>query len=1852
MRHTIAATTILALVATVLFTTSPAQGQFTAYNDCVHGGSPPNTTIYSAYMGDGGGFEDPNGFLKDFTTGLYTSVWVELTGSNITGSISAAPNAGTDAYDVFNSKVNLGDWSTSYNSSSLDWYYEVTFTGLDPSKSYEFVTTGNRNSSSYDGNGSASRWTKFSIIGADAYTNASTPGVVEVSADVVKFNTGYNTVNGYVARWTGIRSGADGSFSVRSENVGADGPGEPNKSYGMEGFMLVESAGGPPGPVHNLDTDEYFATIQAAIDDPDTSDGHTIEIAAGTYNENAIHVNKALTIVGAGMGDGAGDTIINGGAAVALYPDVDDITITDLRIQEATQAVRFEKTGATIDNTELARVALVNNTSRGIEIHNATTVTNLRIIDSLFDNNVVGIRLASSAMGDGITITGTTFQNHSDPDSGIGFYQANDGSTGIVRNLHVDDCTFTDSGFAALYMEEAQDVLVENSVFSGNARDFYIWKAYSVAPVSNVVVRHNDFLGSTSRAVALGFYGPDAVQGVSVVENNIIGGLRALSFDADPTTTGIDTIHVNRNSFVVTGDELFAYCYEAGESWVLDLSNNFWGGTDPSLVTVDPYVYPDPSCSATAIDMFDFTPMIDSGVDLDGGVPGFVPDLSALTVHAAGGQSGASGRIQEAVDLVTGSTVNMAPGTYEEQVHVTTDDVDIVGSGSGDNPTVDSIIRSPASLTWYFTTSGNNYPIVGFDGVTGGSLQDLRVDGLGRGNANYRFVGVGFWNAGGDIADCVITNIQDTPFSGAQHGVGIYAYNSGGGPYTINVSGTTVDEFQKTAMALSGDNLTANVLDCAVVGEGATGITAQNGIQIGFGAGGTVSDCSVSGIGYTGTNWGASGMLFYQGTDVDVTGTCSVTDCQGSVVYQETDGSVSGVVVNADDIDSAEGISVRDYGYALGSGGLLAPPPVAPFDETLSSDGGLRGAATSVSVSDVTLIGTHHAGTYGVAVWSLGDNVTATITGSTIQDWEIGVVAYEDGSTVAVTANNDAITSNDWGFWTNAAAIQDAEDNWWGSAEGPEDGAGASEVTLATCDTFAVNDMLNVAPLGGLGDPVNETDVDYCPWLASYPRLSLEADSDCYDLGETVTVEIWMHDIAQTIVGGQFFLEYDNTVLNFAAMTPGGTPFTNEIYEVKNESLGTIDYAVGIPDGGTGVSGDARLAVITFTALQQICRETDLVTWRTHWPPTRLGDSDSQPVYPPLDDMDIIDDQPPLIGTQPSGSTVECDGTGISSQIATWLANEGGATASDNCGDVAWSNDFDSGDFVPVCGGTGYVDVTFTATDDCGNSSDTDTVRFTIADTTAPTIDTQPSASTVECDGTGISSQIAAWLAGHGGAAASDVCSGPVTWSDDFVVGNFVTTCGGAGYVDVMFTATDDCGNGTNTDTVTFTIVDTTAPVVTAPMADTVECDGSGNTAELNAWLASATAADACEGALTTTPVLVSDVPGCGGTHVYTYEWTATDSCSNTGPSAQSTFTIEDTVAPDVTCSNVVVPADAGDCTATVTLTATASDDCDGTVPVSYEADLGSGYVPIANPYTFPPGTTPVRAYATDGCSHTGECFFTVDVLGVSELVVNVELKDVTEPALTRCIAFELWDCTSMTSQTVEEEITFSYILPSGPCSATGVTIDVPCGSWDCVRARDPLHTLWRTDVDGFGISGTQFVASFTDDSGMSGDDDSLIGGNIFEDGPPIAPPQVIDILDYAVFVNYWGADYGTGDTTCATTRPHADISGNGTVNTADFTFIQTYFLSVDDAGCCGLFASGGSPRASISVAELVEMGLGELSGADLNNDGWVDELDIIAFAQGVRPPAWPRTVEPEAIDSMGAGAAEPETDRTPRHLP
>jgi len=369
----------------------------------------------------------------------------------------------------------------------------------------------------------------------------------------------------------------------------------------------------------------------------------------------------------------------------------------------------------------------------------------------------------------------------------------------------------------------------------------------------------------------------------------------------------------------------------------------------------------------------------------------------------------------------------------------------------------------------------------------------------------------------------------------------------------------------------------------------------------------------------------------------------------------------------------------------------------------------------------------------------------------------------------------------------------------------------------------------------------------------------------------------------------------------------------------------------------------------------------------------------------------IEDTTPPSIDVEASDETVECDGLGNTGELTAWLLNNGGAEASDDCSDVTWSNDFTV--LSDLCGATGSATVVFTATDDCGNSSTT-VATFTIEDTTAPVIDPPASDLTVECDGTGNTGELDAWLLNNGGAGATDDCS-DVTWTNDY--SSLVGGCGGEGSVTVTFTATDDCGNSSTT-TATLIIEDTTDPVIDIPASDeTVECDGLGNIGELDAWLLNnggAEASDDCS-VLVWSNDFVALSDDCGETGSATVVFTVTDACGNSATTV-ATFTIEDTTAPSIDTPAIDETVECNGSGNTGELDAwllnnggaVASDICSGVV--------WSNDFTVLSDLCGATGSATVVFTATDDCGNTSTTVATFTIEDTTPPIVTTEASDET----------------------------------------------------------------------------------------------------------------------------------------------------------------------------------------------------------------------------------------------------------------
>ena len=228
---------------------APPATAWTAYNDSVYdagtnGYIGTNVTEYGIGIGFSG---DTFGELLDQASGTPTGVTATLTES---GGVNWQPSAsswnggydtaaGTDAYNTFNGIADMT--GVVYYGPATGWYVDLTFTGLDPAAQYTFATSASRANPAY-----TDRYSIYTISDVDAATNSSTAGTQEYLGDpmAVWFNTGDNHGDGYVARWTTIQPGANGSFTVRAEAHPSANSGY--KAYAFDVFMLEEEGGTPP----------------------------------------------------------------------------------------------------------------------------------------------------------------------------------------------------------------------------------------------------------------------------------------------------------------------------------------------------------------------------------------------------------------------------------------------------------------------------------------------------------------------------------------------------------------------------------------------------------------------------------------------------------------------------------------------------------------------------------------------------------------------------------------------------------------------------------------------------------------------------------------------------------------------------------------------------------------------------------------------------------------------------------------------------------------------------------------------------------------------------------------------------------------------------------------------------------------------------------------------------------------------------------------------------------------------------------------------------------------------------------------------------------------------------------------------------------------------------------------------------------------------------------------------------------------------------------------------------------------------------------------------------------------------
>lgn len=220
--------------------------------------------------------------------------------------------------------------------------------------------------------------------------------------------------------------------------------------------------------------------------------------------------------------------------------------------------------------------------------------------------------------------------------------------------------------------------------------------------------------------------------------------------------------------------------------------------------------------------------------------------------------------IQEAVNAATpGMTISVCAGTYTEQITIPDSKDGITLRGS-----TGTIVKAPAVML-------EPKAIIHVDGADDVTIERLTITGPGGGACDSLRSGVLVDDEGSaTISDNRITQIRDQPLSNCQDGDAVQIgsfINGSSSPGVATIVRNQIDGYQKNGVTVNEEGSFADVLDNNVTGSGPTNVSAQNGIQVGFGAVAAVSRNNVSRNLFTGDTFSATGILLFQpGSNVTV----------------------------------------------------------------------------------------------------------------------------------------------------------------------------------------------------------------------------------------------------------------------------------------------------------------------------------------------------------------------------------------------------------------------------------------------------------------------------------------------------------------------------------------------------------------------------------------------------------------------------------------------------------------------------------------------------------------------------------------------------------------------------------------------------------------------------------------------------------------------------------------------------------------------------------------------------------------------------------------------------------------------
>jgi hypothetical protein len=204
--------------------------------------------------------------------------------------------------------------------------------------------------------------------------------------------------------------------------------------------------------------------------------------------------------------------------------------------------------------------------------------------------------------------------------------------------------------------------------------------------------------------------------------------------------------------------------------------------------------------------------------------------------------------IQNAVDAAApGDEIHICKGTYAEQVSIRKPlDID------ADNGAVLMPSAMQANTKSLFDAAPIATALLVAD-TTGVSISGLIVDGANNGISQCApdLIGISFQNASGQLDRTAVRNFKlAASLNGCQSGTGIFIQSGNGGASSVEIDHCTVHDFQKNGITADEKGTVTVIRRNVVTGLGPTTGAAQNGVQIGFGAAGSITDNVVTNNGW------------------------------------------------------------------------------------------------------------------------------------------------------------------------------------------------------------------------------------------------------------------------------------------------------------------------------------------------------------------------------------------------------------------------------------------------------------------------------------------------------------------------------------------------------------------------------------------------------------------------------------------------------------------------------------------------------------------------------------------------------------------------------------------------------------------------------------------------------------------------------------------------------------------------------------------------------------------------------------------------------------------------------------------